>query len=60
MGNAVIKCVKYVNCFEVPDTKPDKDTLDIIAAQMEMYLSKKRETSEHKPDNICLNSVLKK
>ena len=54
MGNAMIKCV---GCFEVPDTKPDKDTLDIIATQMEQYLSKNPETSETQHGQ---NNILKK
>ena len=53
MGNAIFKCVKCSNCFEIPDTKPDPDTLDIIAERMNMYLSEKT-------GNNCKVNVFKK
>ena len=53
MGNAVIKCVKCANCFDVPDTSPDQDTIDIIAAQMEGYLSKNDKPPEVNKSKMC-------
>ena len=58
MGNAIFKCVKCSNCFEIPDTKPDPDTLDIIAERMNMYLSEKNETD--KTEYNCKVNVFKK